>query len=184
MPKAFYPGWQFPTNVLPPLLQGAGQDAFDATLAPQGLIATVALGVVSSACQGVIDVLQPTGQRSPCATFGIVIAESGERKTTVQRLLDRGIRRFEAAANAKAAGSAPEREAEMLAWKAKLDALKKLVALRVRRGEDDDEASELLKVHAKSKPIELLTPKLTILDVTTEALSRTLIDKWPYCYRR
>lgn len=71
---------------LPPKLRAAVEEAIAVTQAPPALVASSALGAASLAVQAQFDVIRMDGLKSPCSLFLITFAESGERKTTVDRL--------------------------------------------------------------------------------------------------
>lgn len=75
----------FPVWALPPLIRGAVEEAAAVTQAPAALIASSALAAASLAVQTKFDVRRYNGLTSPCSLFFITIAESGERKTTVDK---------------------------------------------------------------------------------------------------
>lgn len=75
----------FPVWALPPLIRGAVEEAIAVTQAPNALIVSSALAAASLAVQTKFDVRRYNGLVSPCSLFFITIAESGERKTTVDK---------------------------------------------------------------------------------------------------
>lgn len=89
------PGEAYPMNALGPLMQ-AVQAVQDITQAPAGIAAQSALSVASLAVQGFADV-ETLGGDAPCSLFCLTIAESGERKSSCDRLLMRGVRDHEKA---------------------------------------------------------------------------------------
>ena len=68
----------------------------DVTQAPVAIAAQSALAVASLAVQGFADV-ETLGGDAPCSLFCLTIAESGERKSTSDRLVVRGVREYERA---------------------------------------------------------------------------------------
>jgi len=87
------PGEAFPVAALGPLRE-AVQAVQDISQAPVAIAAQSALAVASLAVQGFADV-ETLGGDAPCSLFYLTIAESGERKSTCDRLLIRGLREFE-----------------------------------------------------------------------------------------
>lgn len=67
----------------------------DVTQAPVAIAAQSALAIASLAVQSFADV-ETLGGFAPCSLFCLTIAESGERKSSCDRLLMQGIRDFEA----------------------------------------------------------------------------------------
>ena len=80
-------GHPFPVNAFPQIIRNAIYEVEQHTQAPQGLIAASALGVISLACQNRIDVCRLTNLRSPVSLYLLTLAESGERKSTVDKML-------------------------------------------------------------------------------------------------
>ena len=78
---------EFPLSSLPPLIRDAVIEAQQITQAPLGLVAASALGAVSLVCQNLIDVCRLNTLRGPVSLFFLTLAESGERKTAVDKLL-------------------------------------------------------------------------------------------------
>ncbi len=88
-------GEAYPIEALGPL-KGAVLAVLDITQAPVGIAAQSALSVASLAVQGFADV-ETLGGDVPCSLFCLTIAESGERKSSCDRLLMRGVRDYEKA---------------------------------------------------------------------------------------
>lgn len=80
-------GHPFPVDAFPQIIRNAIYEVEQHTQAPQGLIAASALGVISLACQNRIDVCRLNDLRSPVSLFLLTLAESGERKSTVDKML-------------------------------------------------------------------------------------------------
>ena len=87
------PGEAFPVEALGPLRE-AVEAVQDISQAPVAIAAQSALAVASLAVQGFADV-ETLGGDAPCSLFCMTIAESGERKSTCDRLLIRGLRDYE-----------------------------------------------------------------------------------------
>lgn len=86
-------GEAYPVHALGPLTD-AVEAVQDITQAPTGIAAQSALAVASLAVQGFADV-ETLGGDAPLSLFCLTIAESGERKSSCDRLLMRGIRDHE-----------------------------------------------------------------------------------------
>ncbi|WP_347918186.1 YfjI family protein [Paracoccus marcusii] len=87
------PGAAYPAHALGPLRQVV-EAVQDITQAPLGIAAQSALSVASLAVQGFADV-ETLGGDAPCSLFCLTIAESGERKSSCDRLLMQGVRDHE-----------------------------------------------------------------------------------------
>jgi hypothetical protein len=86
-------GADYPVDALGPL-RAVVEAVQDVSQAPMAIAAQSALSVASLAVQGFADV-ETLGGDAPCSLFCLTIAESGERKSTCDRLLMRGVRDFE-----------------------------------------------------------------------------------------
>lgn len=87
------PGQSYPAEALG-ALQEAVVAVHDISQAPIAIAAQSALSVASLAVQGFANV-ETLGGDAPCSLFCLTIAESGERKSTCDRLLMRGAREYE-----------------------------------------------------------------------------------------
>lgn len=86
-------GEAYPVEAMGPL-RHVVEAVQDISQAPTGIAAQSALAVASLAVQGFADV-ETLGGDAPCSLFCLTIAESGERKSTCDRLLMRGVRDHE-----------------------------------------------------------------------------------------
>jgi putative DNA primase/helicase len=85
----------FPLWALTPKIRMAVEEAIAVTQAPPALVASSALAAASLAVQTKFDVRRFNGLSSPCSLFMITFAESGERKTTVDRMFFGAFSEFE-----------------------------------------------------------------------------------------
>ncbi len=67
------------------------------TQAPVELVLMTALAALSISCQNLIDVQLPIGNTVPTSLMLFLVADSGERKSTVEKKLFASIREFEQA---------------------------------------------------------------------------------------
>lgn len=91
--RAIPAGQSYPACALGPL-QEVVEAVHDIAQAPIGIAAQSALAIASLAVQGFADV-ESLGGETPCSLFCLTIAESGERKSSCDRLLMRGVREHE-----------------------------------------------------------------------------------------
>jgi len=75
------------------LLTSAIIEASDQVQVDPSMATFAALAAISSACQGLIDIELPPGHTAPASLMVLVIAESGERKTSLEKLFFNSIRR-------------------------------------------------------------------------------------------
>ena len=85
----------FPAWLLSPKIRAAVNEATAVTQAPQALVASSALAAASLSVQAKYDVERLNGLVSPCSLYFITFAESGERKTTVDKMFFNSFSEFE-----------------------------------------------------------------------------------------
>ena len=76
----------YPIYALPPLVRNAIIETQKNTQAPLAMVATSALTAISIACQNQIDVCRPGNLHGPVNLYSLILADSGERKTTVDKV--------------------------------------------------------------------------------------------------
>ncbi|MEZ9518262.1 hypothetical protein CWO01_14695 [Vibrio splendidus] len=179
--------YQFPTSseVFPlvspsSLITKAYMEAKLITQAPDSMVYMTAISSVSLALQGVIDVEIPTGKISPVSLMGLTIAESGERKSSVENLFTKGIKSFQKE-NIECYQTQLDRyQIQLDLHEKKVARIKKLVNL-------DDElecesmANKLLELEEK-KPIKPKLNLITYEDSTIEALLSGLSENVPNAF--
>jgi len=115
----------FPTYLLPPSLREPAQEMQTNMQAPPALIASSIFGALSIAGQSLISVQRPNGLVSPCSLFLIVIADSGERKTSCDKHFTKPIREFEANEDPEFLLAMTQYEADLIAWEIENKAIEK-----------------------------------------------------------
>lgn len=114
----------YPVDVLPPILKNAVIEIAEQTQAPIAMVACSALATLSTAVQGHINVQRP-GSRNligPTSLYFLTLADSGERKSTVDREFTEPIQVFEETAQREAATDLAEYQALHDVWQMELDA--------------------------------------------------------------
>jgi hypothetical protein len=85
----------FPTYILLPKMRAAVEEAIRQIQAPDGMVVSSALAVAALAIQAKYDVRRYGDLISPTSLFLVTIAESGDRKTTVDNVFFKPVRDFE-----------------------------------------------------------------------------------------
>ena len=146
------------------------------TKAPLLLILSELLSVMSIVAQQLVDISPKKGMVFPTSLFFIVLASSGERKSTIDKYLMKVIYEFE-----KSMLEAYRREYEEFKVESELWEIKKTAittALKRMSSQGSTEFSELdekFKDHMRSKPMEPQSKRMLINDVSTAALKKMLI---------
>jgi hypothetical protein len=81
----------YPLDALPTAIRGAVEEVQAAVQAPAEMVASSALAVVSLAAQSLADVSRSRTLPGPSSLYFLTVAESGDSKSTVDRLMGRAI---------------------------------------------------------------------------------------------
>ena len=161
------PGQAFPIEALGPLREVVEAVA-DISQAPAAIAAQSALAVASLAVQGFADV-ETLGGDAPCSLFCLTIAESGERKSTCDRLLMQGLRDHERdQSETHREAEAVWRDAREL-WEGKR---KRMQAEATARDKAKATAAEADLRALGAEPRAPILPNLTAMDPTFEGLAK------------
>lgn len=166
----------FPVDQFPPVIRNAIHEAHQITKAPIALIAASALGAISLACQNRIDVMRPGNHRGPVSLFVLTIAESGERKSTVDKLLLKPLHakeeQLENIYNGEYQVYFKENQLAISVRKALVNKLKS----QIQRNKDITEIkSEIMALQPPEVPVRR---KLTFNDATPAAIKAFLCGNW------
>ena len=150
------------------------------TQAPLPIIWTSMLMTIASACQGRINVQTPVGFETSCNLYSMVIAESGERKTTVDKLFAQKLQNFNMQLKAEFVKEEQEYEAAYYLWKVKFKENEKLLKRSLSKG-DQEKQIQFEKVVADLVAVKPKKPQhkqFLFNDITVDALSEYL-SKYP-----
>ncbi|WP_161785944.1 YfjI family protein [Halopseudomonas pelagia] len=154
-------------NDLPGLVMAAVSEVTSNTKAPFDLALMAALTAGSIALQGAVDVQAPTGVRTPVSIMTFALAESGERKTAVEKHFLSGLRTFQGEQKEKYRKEMADWKLNQEAWSDSLKAKKRALS---RKGADREEFLEILKEMSAEVPIEPTSPTFLYDDTTISAL--------------
>ncbi|QJP18217.1 DUF3987 domain-containing protein [Stenotrophomonas maltophilia] len=166
---------RYPLNAFLVVAREAGIEISRNVQAPEALIGMSLIHAISMACQGLIDVKLPTGQIRPVSQNLLIIAESGERKSTVSSLLFAPFREADTEAVASHKDKKEAYQAELGAWEAKNKGLRSAVARAISRGQDSDELEARLLEHGRCKPIEPRLRYFMRQEITGKAITEALV---------
>ncbi len=170
---------EFPVNVLPEFLQMVIKHIEGETQAPIGLIASSVLGVMGLACQDTFDVQPKDNLQHPVSLFIIAIAESGERKTSIDRLLMKPVHALESQLNQEFTELQKSYQREIAVWQVKERAVEKVLSKAAEKGGDTEAYEEAWHQCQERKPIAPTRRRLLFSDVTSAAIKQELGKGWP-----
>lgn len=84
-----------PIFIPAPLIAAAVDEVESNIKAPRPMVMMGALAAASLACQGLIDVVKPNGQKSPVSLMLLTVSDSGDRKSTSEAVFMKAIREYE-----------------------------------------------------------------------------------------
>ncbi len=113
----------FPVNALPSGFRDAIMEVQVNVQVPIELAVASALGALSLACQDQINVQRPNGLESPCSLYLVTIADSGERKTSCDKLFTKPLRDMEVSSEIATEVELEQYDADLMAWSLQTKAL-------------------------------------------------------------
>ncbi|MDH4555722.1 DUF3987 domain-containing protein [Pseudomonas sp. BN417] len=169
----------YPQRIPGELLRRAVDEVENNIQAPKSLILFGALTAISVATQGVFDVQKPNGQVVPVSLMLLSIADSGERKSTVENVFLNAIREFQSARDAEYQEACAKWVVDMKLWSAtERKLLKSIGRVSLSDSELDGLRASLLD-HEKYKPVKPRQMKLIYGDATPESLFYGLYKDFP-----
>lgn len=172
----------YPLDALPDTVREAVEEVTSFVKCPISLAATSALSAISIACQALVDVRRADRLQGPMSLYTLVIADSGERKTTVDRYFTEAIRQYEAEQREALAPEIKRYEAEIAAWQAQRDGILYAIKNAAKSGKQREKL-ETLKAELvgleRTRPESPRIPRLLLGDETPENLAWSLAKVWP-----
>lgn len=161
---------QFPIDAFPSFVHSTALELHYNTKAPMPIVAASLLGAMSLACQPLIKVSRGCGLESPVSLFILTVAESGERKSTVDNLVLKAFHQYELEHEESYALAFKEYEMDMVIWDAGQKQLLSDLRKCVKKGEPTDGVKSRLHRYENDKPLKPKRTKLIYSNSTPEAL--------------
>ncbi|UCQ27268.1 DUF3987 domain-containing protein [Edwardsiella tarda] len=171
-------GRPFPVHVFPQIIRNAVYEVEQHTQAPQALIAASVLGGISLACQNRIDVCRLNNLRSPVSLFLLTLAESGERKSTVDKLLMKPLYQLEEEWFEKYTQDLIVWRSEEATFNIEKKALISKLKSDIRRNKDNSTTNEQLKALLAAHPEAPVRLRQIFNDATPAAIKDYLCGRW------
>lgn len=169
----------YPVDALPDTIREAVEEVQGFVKAPMPIVGSSALGALSLAIQPHIDMKRAERLSGPSSLFILGIADSGERKSTVDGFFTEAIREYEAEQAEKAAPLIKKYDAEISTWNAQRDGILSAVKEAAKKGKDTTKMKDDLIDLERNKPEPPPVPRLILGDETPENLAYTLAKGWP-----
>ncbi|MFD1891942.1 YfjI family protein [Ottowia beijingensis] len=171
--------YQVKPDRYPDTLGRAVDDVVKATGAPRPLVECAALGALAVAGQSIARVQRPGLPGTPLGLFIFVVAESGERKSTVDAIFRRDLQELEARWMAEHDGAQHQNAAQVIAWNEQVKGLKaEIRRAAVRRPESIQELQRQLERVLAGRPVKPAQPRLFYDDISPRALLEGM-QQWP-----
>ncbi|AVI92981.1 hypothetical protein CW753_25700 [Klebsiella pneumoniae] len=174
-----YKSTKYPAHLLPEVLRNVVVALTKDVDAPVELISGTVLSAVSLACQGFVDVQFPDGRTKPCSLYNLVLADSGERKSTIHSLVMKPFLDFEKEDKTAWDRAYANYNADMLIWDAQNKTLLRRINQKINKGESFKTERGKLAHLSSQKPILPKRMKFIYTDTTPEAMQRGLYDNIP-----
>lgn len=173
------PSEPYPLDALPDNIRGAIAEVQGFVQAPVAIVASVAVATVALAVQSYIDVERDTRLAGPVGLYFLVLAQSGERKTSVEKFFLSAIREYQKECREEAQPLVDAFEANKKAWEAKKAGIQESIRNRAKNGKSTSEDEAALRELESDKPVPPKVPRLVYEDVTPEELGHSLATRWP-----
>ena len=128
----------YPLDALPVAMREAVHEVQAVAPAPVAMVATSALSALSMAAQGLHDVVRAERLSGPVGLFTLVLADSGERKTTCDDFFLPTIRKWQRAQEDAKLPEVERYEADLDAWNAQREGLLAAIKEAGKKGKPSD----------------------------------------------
>lgn len=169
----------YPLDALPTTIRAAVEEVVGFVKAPMALVASSALAALSLAIQAHVDVKRLEKLHGPVGLFLLVIADSGERKSTCDGFFTTTISDYEQAQAEAAKPVLKDYKADIEAWEAKRAGVKEKIRLLAKDDKPTADMESALRDLEHDKPEPPRIPRLLYADATPEALAYGLAKQWP-----
>jgi len=169
----------YPIDALPDGLREAVAEVVGFVQCPFALAAGSALSALSLSAQALANVRRTERLEGPISLFMMTVADSGERKSSVDGYFLEAVREWEREQLERTKPDVARQTAAIAAWDERRAGVKMRIREASKKGEDCDVfARELAELEAEApRPFRL--PRLIHTDATPEALAWSLARGWP-----
>ena len=169
----------YPLDALPLAIRLAVEEVASFVKAPVPMVASSALAALSLAIQAHADAKRLEKLHGPVGLFLLVIADSGERKSTCDGFFTKTISDYEEAQAEAAKAALKDHRAAIEAWEAKRGGVKEKIRQLAKENKSTAGMESILRNLEHNKPEPPRIPRLLYADATPEALAYGLAKQWP-----
>lgn len=169
----------YPINALPSGIGEAVREVLDFVQCPPALAACSALSALSLSAQHLANVRRAEGLISPVSLYTLAVAESGERKTSVDKYFTSAISIWESIQSDLASSDIRRYLIEHDSWSMQYEGLKQKIKEASKGLKPTDALTTQLHALKASEPIPVRVPRLIYGDSTPEQLGYSLAKCWP-----
>lgn len=169
----------YPMDALPGTIRAAVEEVAGFVKAPVALVASSALAALSLACQAHVDVKRAEKLQGPSSLYLLTIADSGERKSTVDTLFTAAIRQYQTEQAEAAKPLLREYQGRLAAWEAERDGILSAIKEASKKGKPTNDLRADLAELQHEKPQPPRVPRMLLGDETPESLAWNLAHGWP-----
>lgn len=169
----------YPTDALPDTIRDAVDEVQGFVQAPLPMVAVSLLSAISIAAQALINVERALRLSGPVSLFTLSIADSGERKSTIDEFATESVRELEKEQAELSKRALQSHAADHAAWKSKKDGKLSAIKRATKDGRPTDDLERELHELSQAEPEPPRIPRLLLNDETPESLAWNLAKGWP-----
>jgi putative DNA primase/helicase len=169
----------YPIDALPIGIRHAVNEVLEFTQCPPALAACSALSALSLATQHLANVRRAEGLTSPVSIYTLAVAESGERKTSVDKHFTSAISAWESYQAELLKDDIKRQYVNHQAWTMQFEGLKQKIKETAKNQKPVDALTRQLNELKFDEPEAIRVPRLIYGDVTPEQLAFSLSKGWP-----
>lgn len=150
----------YPIEFLPTRIRAAVKEVLDFTQCPPALAACSAFSALSLAAQHLADIRRAECLSSPISLYILAIAESGERKSSIDSLFTKSIRDWENNEAELAKPDIKQQQAEHLTWENERDGLSQKIKAASKAQKPVDKLKNAMIELVAREPKPIRVPRL------------------------
>ena len=164
----------YPIDVLPHELQKLILEIEHYYKAPVAMIATCALSILAASAQALADIDIDGTLKKPLSLFTLIVAESGERKSEVDKVLSKPLHEWERQQLEDKADEISAARAAKKSWDAQIAGIERGIQTLASKNKDTSDMEKKLKDLESSPPVTVRVPDIVMQDQTPEGMAKAI----------